>query len=122
MAFQIQDDLLDAYGDSGTFGKTIGGDILANKKTFLLVCARHEAAAARQSELDYWLKNEAAAPEEKIKEVLAIYDGLNIREKAAATIDNYFKQAEAQRCALQLADEQKEALRDFACRLIHREK
>jgi geranylgeranyl diphosphate synthase type II len=122
MAFQIQDDLLDAYGDSGTFGKAIGGDIVTNKKTFLLVCAQKEASGAQQNKLEYWIENKKAAPEEKIKNILEIYDKLNIREKASAVIDDYFKQAEAQLCAVQLADERKKALRDFACRLIHREK
>jgi geranylgeranyl diphosphate synthase type II len=122
MAFQIQDDLLDTYGDSGTFGKTIGGDIVTNKKTFLLVCAQKEATGAQEKKLDYWLANKEAAPEEKIKNIVEIYNRLNVREKAAAAIDRYFKQAEAQLCALQPADERKEALRNFACRLINREK
>jgi geranylgeranyl diphosphate synthase type II len=122
MAFQVQDDLLDAYGDSGTFGKTIGGDIVTNKKTFLLVTALKKATGAQKSDLEYWLKKTDAAPDEKIKHVLAIYDTLQVREQAAAVIDNYFKQAEAQLRAVQLADERKEALRNFARQLINRKK
>ena len=122
MAFQIQDDLLDAYGDSGTFGKAIGGDIVTNKKTFLLVHALKKATGTQKDDLEYWLKNKEAAPEEKIKNVLEIYDKLQVREQAAAVIDNYFKQAEAQLRAVQLADERKAALRDFACQLINRKK
>jgi geranylgeranyl diphosphate synthase type II len=122
MAFQIQDDLLDAYGDSDTFGKAIGGDIVTNKKTFLLVYALKKAGGAQRNKLEYWLKNEEAAPEDKIKNVLKIYDGLNVREQAGKAIDQYFGQAEEELAAIAIADERKEELRNFACQLINREK
>jgi geranylgeranyl diphosphate synthase type II len=122
MAFQIQDDLLDAYGDSDTFGKTIGGDIITNKKTFLLVYALKKAGDAQRNKLEYWLKNEEAAPEDKIKNVLEIYDELNVREQAGKAIDQYFEQAEEALAAVTIADERKEELRNFACQLINREK
>jgi geranylgeranyl diphosphate synthase type II len=122
MAFQIQDDLLDAYGDSGTFGKTIGGDIVTNKKTFLLVHAMKKAAGTQKERLEYWLENKDAAPEEKIKNILAIYDELNVCGEAGKAIDRYFEQAGKELAAVALADERKEELRNFACRLINRKK
>jgi geranylgeranyl diphosphate synthase type II len=122
MAFQVQDDLLDAYGDSGTFGKAIGGDIVTNKKTFLLVYALKKATGAQRRDLEYWLQHTGATPAEKISGVLSIYNELQVREQAETVIDSYFKQAEAQLCAVQLADARKEALRDFSCQLINRKK
>ncbi|MDR0692173.1 MAG: polyprenyl synthetase family protein [Prevotellaceae bacterium] len=122
MAFQIQDDLLDAYGDSNTFGKTIGGDIITNKKTFLLVQALKKAQGAQQYKLEYWLKNRDAPPEEKITNMLEIYNELNIYEQAGKAIDHYFGQAEKELTAVALADERKEELRNFAFHLINRKK
>jgi geranylgeranyl diphosphate synthase type II len=122
MAFQIQDDLLDAYGDSDTFGKAIGGDILTNKKTFLLVYALKKADDTQRSNLEYWLKNKEATPEDKIRNVLKIYDALNVRGQAGKAIDRYFGQAEEALAAVSIADERKEELRTFACQLINREK
>jgi geranylgeranyl diphosphate synthase type II len=122
MAFQIQDDLLDAYGDSHTFGKAIGGDILTNKKTFLLVCALKKAAGTQRERLEHWLGNNNAAPEDKIRNVLEIYDALDVRGQAGQAIDRYFGQAGEELSAVSIADERKEALRTFACQLINREK
>ncbi|MDR2448636.1 MAG: polyprenyl synthetase family protein [Prevotellaceae bacterium] len=122
MAFQIQDDLLDAYGDSSTFGKTIGGDIITNKKTFLLVHALKKAEGAQKDKLEYWLDNNEAAPEDKINNILEIYKELNICEQAGKAIDHYFRQAGKELAAVALADERKEELRNFACHLINRKK
>jgi geranylgeranyl diphosphate synthase type II len=122
MAFQIQDDLLDAYGDSDTFGKTIGGDIMTNKKTFLLVHALKKAEGAQKAKLEYWLRNKEAAPEDKIKNVLDIYDALKVCKQAGEAIDHYFGQAEKELAAVRIADERKEELRRFACQLINRKK
>ena len=122
MAFQIQDDLLDAYGDSNTFGKTIGGDIITNKKTFLLVHALKKAQGAQQHKLEYWLKNREAAPEEKINNIQEIYNELNICEHAGKAIDHYFEHAGKELAAVALADDRKEELRNFACHLINRKK
>ncbi|MDR3181088.1 MAG: polyprenyl synthetase family protein [Prevotellaceae bacterium] len=122
MAFQIQDDLLDAYGDSNTFGKAIGGDIITNKKTFLLVHALKKAKGAQRDKLEYWLRHKEAAPEEKITNVLEIYGELNVHEQAGKAIDHYFGQAEKELAAVALADERKEELRNFAYHLINRKK
>ena len=122
MAFQIQDDLLDAYGDSGTFGKTIGGDIITNKKTFLLVHALKKAQGTQRDRLEYWLQHKEAAPKDKINSILEIYDELEVCGQAGKAIDHYFGQAEKELAAVTLADERKEELRNFAYRLINRKK
>jgi geranylgeranyl diphosphate synthase type II len=122
MAFQIQDDLLDAYGNSDTFGKAIGGDIVTNKKTFLLVSALKEADETQRKNLEYWLQYKGNSESEKIQGVLDIYNKLNIREKAAQLIEAYFEQAEKELDAVNVDDERKEELRNFARQLINREK
>ena len=79
LAFQIQDDILDVYGDPKTFGKAIGGDICCNKKTFLLLTALHTADATGLAELNEWLRI-SDRNEEKIAAVTAIYDRLGVRK------------------------------------------
>ena len=79
LAFQIQDDLLDAYGDSGVFGKTSGGDIVSNKKTFLLVRALEIASGKELQILQEQIQLKEPDPATKIKTVMEIYDSLNIR-------------------------------------------
>ena len=95
LAFQIQDDILDVYGDPATFGKVIGGDICANKKTFLLLTALEEANPESKVELLGWLMT-TDRDAEKIKAVRAIYDRLSVREEAEALMEELTAQALAQ--------------------------
>ena len=95
LAFQIQDDILDVYGDPKTFGKAIGGDICANKKTFLLLSAMETADAESKAELLQWLMA-TDRNEEKIAAVTAIYNRLNVREAAEATMEEHTSLALAQ--------------------------
>jgi len=74
MAFQLQDDFLDVYGDSDTFGKNIGGDIVTNKKTFLLIKALQNADNETKCKLDEWLNRKNFIPEQKIKAITEIFD------------------------------------------------
>jgi len=94
LAFQIQDDMLDVYGDTDTFGKNIGGDILCNKKTYLLIKA-YELADSKQKETMEWYKNPANSftPQEKISAYTDIYNALCIRDIAQSRIDGFFKLA-----------------------------
>lgn len=81
LAFQLKDDLLDVYGDEANFGKKIGGDILCNKKTFLLINALQLATGEDARLLEFWLLNNAKhLREEKIEQITAIYNRLKIRE------------------------------------------
>ena len=95
LAFQIQDDILDVYGDPKTFGKAIGGDICANKKTFLLLMAMETADAEAKAELLQWLMT-TDRNEEKIKAVTAIYNRLNVRDAAETVMEEHTALALAQ--------------------------
>src|SRR6185369_7488318 len=78
IGFQLKDDLLDVYADRKKFGKQVGGDIIANKKTFLLIKALEKAKGKQRTELDKWLASKKFSKTKKIKAVTAIYDSLQI--------------------------------------------
>jgi geranylgeranyl diphosphate synthase type II len=121
MAFQIKDDLLDVYGDSALFGKQVGGDILANKKTFLLLKAMNDANDTQKTELKSWLQNnEAASATDKVKAVTAIFDELNIRDKADELMDSYYNKAISALGKIELTQENREYLQGFADTLMER--
>lgn len=80
LAFQIQDDILDTYGDPNTFGKAIGGDILQNKKTLLLITAQRQANDEQRTTLDKWLHADNFVQEDKINAVREIYNQTGARE------------------------------------------
>lgn len=91
LGFQLKDDLLDVYGDSSNFGKRIGGDILCNKKTFLLINALADNSV--KEELMGWINKDHFNEEEKIKAVTAIYNKLKLKEKSEELINDYYKRA-----------------------------
>jgi len=118
LAFQIQDDILDVYGDPKTFGKAIGGDICCNKKTLLLLTAFERADEATKRELDQWLQT-TGRDAEKIVAVTAIYDRLGVRQAAEAIMEEHT--AFALRQLEQLPqNEAREQLRELAERLAAR--
>lgn len=88
LAFQIQDDILDVYGDPKTFGKKIGGDICANKKTFLLLTALESADAESRAELLQWMMA-TDRDEEKIAAVTEIYNKLGVREAGEVLMEEH---------------------------------
>jgi geranylgeranyl diphosphate synthase type II len=92
LAFQLQDDILDVYGATATFGKQVGGDIVSNKKTFLLLKAFELANAYTKESLHNWLLAPETDAAEKVKGVTEIYNFLNIKSLAEKERDNYFKQ------------------------------
>ena len=92
LAFQIQDDILDVYGDPKTFGKAIGGDICANKKTALLLTALETADAESKAELLQWLMA-TDKEEEKIAAVTAIYDRLGVRTACESLMEQHTAKA-----------------------------
>lgn len=93
IAFQLQDDILDVYGDPKTFGKQVGGDILANKKTFLLLSALQRANAMQREELLNWLQVPASAGAEKVEAVTAIFNHLGIRDLARVCMQEHYQKA-----------------------------
>lgn len=93
VAFQLKDDLLDVYGDQAKFGKQVGGDILANKKTFLLIKALQDARGEQHRALLSWIEATNFNPEEKVTEVTKIYDALQIQEKTWEQIRHFHNMA-----------------------------
>lgn len=119
LAFQLQDDLLDSFGDQAVFGKKIGGDIKANKKTFLLIKALERADKTTKNELLNWLET-AAPDDEKVKAVLGIYNRLNIKEITQRKIDEYFKSCSDILRAINVETEKKENLREISNIMLNR--
>lgn len=93
IAFQLQDDLLDTYGNESEFGKSIGGDIVANKKTYLLINALEMASPAQRNELEYWLGKKDFNRSEKIEAVKNIFNSLKIKEKTIILIQSYIQES-----------------------------
>ena len=93
LAFQIQDDLLDVYGDPATFGKAIGGDIACNKKTYVLLTALQTADEATRMELEHWLQAVQAPKEDKIRAVTALYDRIGVRPVCERVVEEYTNKA-----------------------------
>ncbi len=120
LAFQLQDDILDVYGNPETFGKTIGGDILANKKTYMLLTALQEATGETKAELEQWLTNTTTDPSHKIAAVTAIYDQLGIRQICEQVMLDYTNQALADLSKVNVAEEKKQALQQLANKLLAR--
>lgn len=121
LAFQLQDDLLDVYGDFRTFGKKIGGDILCNKKTYMLINALRKADDVQYMQLTEWLNREKYDPQEKIQAVTALYNEIGVRPLAETKINEYFEAALQCLEQVNLPAERKQPLRDLATSLLKRE-
>ena len=118
LAFQLQDDYLDTYGDPAVFGKKIGGDILNDKKTWLLISAMAEDKSGCLKKMI----GADIAPEEKIATVTAIYNELNLAERCHVLIDNYAADAISELDKIQLSAEAKSFFVELAqksCRRTH---
>ncbi len=120
LAFQIKDDLLDVYGDLEFFGKKIGGDIVNNKKTYLLIKALEKADEKQRKELLEWIEATDFDREEKILSVKKVYDELNIREVSEGLIEKYYLAALESLSAVSVPDTRKQELVDLAGKLMHR--
>lgn len=121
IAFQLHDDILDVYGDSEKFGKQVGGDILSNKKTILLLTALENADESIKSEIYSWINATDFQPDQKIKTIKYLYEKLNVREKSTAIMDKYFSQSLKELNLVNVTDQKKEKLFDLAKRLMIRE-
>ncbi len=122
LAFQLQDDLLDVYGDPKVFGKKIGGDILCNKKTFMLINAYNMADDDCKKELKAWMDKTEFNPADKIKAVTEIYDKVGIRDVCQEKIERLFDESLEYLERVKVDDDKKVCLRDFADRLLKRDK
>lgn len=123
VGFQLKDDLLDVFADQAKFGKQVGGDIISNKKTFLLIKALELAKGEDEKALKQWLEVKEFDKEEKVASVTAIYNSLGIKELTEAKMNAYFDAAFADLNAITFVNEAYFAeLRGVAEMLIHREK
>lgn len=119
LAFQIKDDVLDVFGDAKLVGKQVGGDILANKKTFLLLQAQKDASSDQKKELEKWL-NISDQPAKKVEAVKSIYRNLSIKEKAEDLMQNYYNLAIDALNKTSLENSGKKVLQSFADNLMSR--
>ncbi|MBR0488915.1 MAG: polyprenyl synthetase family protein [Prevotella sp.] len=122
LAFQLQDDYLDVYGDAATFGKRIGGDILSNKKTYMLINAYNKANTAQRAELDSWIQRKDFNEQDKIAAVTRLYNEIGIDKMALDKIAYYFEQSKKYLAAVQVDESRKQELKAYAAKMMHREK
>jgi geranylgeranyl diphosphate synthase, type II len=122
IAFQLRDDLLDVYGDKDKFGKQVGGDILSDKKTFLMLTALEQANPEQLQTIVSWRdKTQETIAEAKVQAITKVYDQLNIRQQTEQHIDLYFKEALRHLDAIALPDERKATIRGLAFQLMERD-
>ncbi|HIX26421.1 MAG TPA: polyprenyl synthetase family protein [Candidatus Barnesiella excrementigallinarum] len=121
LAFQLQDDWLDVYGDPARFGKKIGGDILNNKKTYMLINAQRRAEGADAEELSHWLSATGYDPAEKIAAVTALYNRVGAGELCLQQVDAYSRRAIEALREIALPETAKQPLYDLATSLIKRD-
>jgi geranylgeranyl diphosphate synthase type II len=120
LAFQLQDDYLDVYGDPAVFGKKIGGDILCNKKTFMLITALSLSEGEDKETLLNWLHATDYVAEEKIQSVTALYNKVGVPELCQARIDAYYKEGLELLDKVNVESSLKEELKKFVCHLMDR--
>jgi geranylgeranyl diphosphate synthase type II len=122
IGFQLKDDLLDVYGDPSKFGKQVGGDIIANKKTFLLIEALSKAEGTDKVELDKWISATEFNAEEKVNAVKEIYASLDILKFTEQKITSCFEKGLENLRNLNVENARKELLLQFVQQLVEREK
>ena len=120
LAFQLQDDYLDVYGDPKVFGKKVGGDIICNKKTYMLINAYNRADAEQRRELQHWMEAETFNSDEKVAAVTAIYNKVGVDKLAIEKIAYYFEESKKYLDAVQVSNERKAELRLYAQKMMHR--
>ena len=121
LAFQLQDDLLDVYGDPKVFGKNIGGDITSNKKTYMLINAVNRANPAQREELTRWIEASEFDREEKVKAVTRLYDEIGIRELCEQKMEACYALAQEYMDKVHVAEERKAELKAYAAAMMKRQ-
>ena len=121
LAFQLQDDLLDVYGDPAVFGKNIGGDITSNKKTYMLINAVNRANAAQREELMKWVEAKEFDRNEKVKAVTELYNEIGIRELCQKKMDEYYQESLVYLAKINQPEERKAELKAYAAEMMKRQ-
>ncbi len=121
ISFQIMDDILDVYGDQDKFGKQVGGDIIENKKTFLMLKALEMTNGSGECTLNDWMEKEEFDPVVKVREVIKIYDSVNVRSSCEIEMNRYYETAMNNLNQLSLSEEKKAPLFSFSEALFNRE-
>ncbi|GHA64534.1 polyprenyl synthetase family protein [Pontibacter akesuensis] len=122
IAFQLRDDLLDVYGDQSKFGKQVGGDILSDKKTFLMLTALEQANEQQLHIIHNWRnQQDDCIAADKVQAITGIYDQLSIRQQTEQQIDLYFQKAMQHFDAVQLPEARKRTIRGLALQLMERD-
>ncbi len=121
LAFQLQDDLLDVYGDPKVFGKAVGGDITCNKKTYMLINAFQRADSEQRAELQRWVSAKDFDRQEKVAAVTEIYNQIGIRHICEEKINYYFEESKKYLAKINVADERKQTLLQYTAEMMKRE-
>ena len=120
LAFQLQDDFLDVYGDPKVFGKAIGGDIVSNKKTYMLINAFNRANAKQRAELERWTQLKDFDRQEKIDAVTVLYNDMGIDRLAQDKMATYYEESKKYLAAVQVPTEKKRELTAYAQQMMKR--
>lgn len=120
MAFQLQDDYLDVYGDTKVFGKAIGGDITSNKKTYMLINAFNRANDEQRAELVRWIEATEFDRTEKVAAVTRLYNEIGIDRLAQQKIEYFFAESRKYLAKVSVAEERKAELAAYAERMMKR--
>ncbi len=122
IGFQLKDDLLDIYGETDKFGKQVGGDIISNKKTFLLIKATDCATETQMKELEYWIGLKEFNPDEKVRAMMDIFAQTNVKVSAEDKINEFFKKGYNNLDSISVDEVRKSDLRSLMDFLISRDK
>ncbi len=121
LAFQLQDDLLDVYGDPAVFGKNIGGDITSNKKTYMLINAFNRANPTQLAELTKWVDAKEFNRNEKVAAVTNLYNEIGIRKLCEQKIEQYYQESLVYLEKVKVSDERKTEIKAYAAEMMKRQ-
>ena len=121
LAFQLQDDLLDVYGDPAVFGKNIGGDITSNKKTYMLINAFNRATPAQREELTKWVEAKEFDRNEKVAAVTNLYNEIGIRKLCEQKIEQYYQESLVYLAKVSASEERKAEIKAYAAEMMKRQ-
>lgn len=121
IGFQLKDDFLDVYGDAAKFGKRVGGDIISNKKTYLLIQALKNANPEQKNELQRWIDAVDFDEKEKVEKVTQLYNEIGVDKDTKDLMNHYFQAGFEYLALVQCDENKKKILADFSSYLINRD-